>query len=281
VSTGSQPESEQKPALGALGSGLGRVPRFWVQGLPDTVSSQTSRGIQIELAADEARHAVKVLRLAEGARVQLFDGAGAQAEGRVVSTGKGRASVEVQGVSRVAKPACGVVVASAVPKGARAEDMVDQLSQIGVIGWQPVVCERGVVEATDGKRARLERRALQSCKQCGRPWVMQVGEKTTVAELLSSGLADCWLMMDTEGDSLELVIEQSGEFQGEPENDVAYKVVGLLVGPEGGWTDSERQAIQAVGVTRFNLPMPVMRIETAALAGAAVMIQQLASLGEG
>lgn len=257
------------------------MPRFWVAGLPDMVAGGDSSGLVIDLGADEARHAVKVLRLTQGARVRLFDGAGGQAEGLVVSTGKGCASVEIRAVERVAEPAWGVVVASAVPKGARVEDMVDQLSQIGVIGWQPVVCGRSVVEATDGKRARLERRALQSCKQCGRSWVMRVGEVSGVAELLAAGgavgLVDRWLLMDTEGDSLESALEQKSD---QP-SAAAGRVVGLLVGPEGGWTDAEREAIRGAGVARFNLPTPVMRIETAALAGAAVMIQTLSVGGLG
>lgn len=223
-------------------------------------------GGRLVVAGDEAEHAVRVKRLEPGDAAELLDGMGVVASARVESVQRGArgrgALLEVAIVHRFETPFPGVSpvveVFTAVPKGPRADEMVDQLSQVGAACWSPLETARSVMEPREGKWSRLERIARESAKQCGRSWVMRLGRPATLTEALGS-------------DGGPVVLADAS---GRPWSDdlTGALSVRVLIGPEGGWTPKELELARRSGARIVRFGPNVMRIETAAVAACAVLM---------
>lgn len=229
-------------------------------------------GETLLVGGEEASHALRVKRLGPGDAVGLLDGAGGRGSGMVTAVerarGKhGEAAVELRVVtSERSDPIRPVLdVRTATPKGGRVDDMVEQLSQVGAASWGPLATERGVVDPRETKLLRLERVARESAKQCGRAWVLRVD----APEVFAAAVAGAGRRT--------IVADGSGEpWRREMGNVESLR---LLIGPEGGWTEDELAAARQAGavVTRFG--PHTMRIETAAVAAAAVIMAGAATAG--
>ncbi len=208
------------------------------------------------LPTDEAAHARRVLRLRAGDAVGLIDGNGLAAEAVVEDASPSGVSVRVCTRSRPEPPMPRVRVVAAPPKGARAESMVDGLAQLGVFSWTPLLTERGNPDGAANRRRRWERAALEAAKQCGRATLLRVEPALTLTDALARPAAGLRVLADPAG--------------GPPVVPAGTDEVDLLIGPEGGFTDAERNAALAAGAIPWRLGPHILRIETAALAGAAL-----------
>lgn len=208
------------------------------------------------IEGEEAKHAVRVKRLGPGDPLMVLDGAGTVARARVIDT-KGRLVVEI--VSRELAPRVrpAVHVYSATPKGPRVAELVEGLVQVGAAAWSPMQTKLGVVDPRDSKLARLERVALEACKQARRAWMMTIGEKASFAEALAAPVGAALVLADGSG---------------EPYVRPGAEVIRLLVGPEGGFRGEEIDAARRAGARVASFGPHIMRIETAAPVAAAIVI---------
>lgn len=212
----------------------------------------------VPLSADQAHHVRAVLRLAAGTVVVVFDDAGNVAAGPLDFAGEG-ATVRVDAVVPAGTGGLSIVVAAAVPKGDRADWMVEKLSEVGVARFVPVAAGRSVVLPTGrGKHDRWERIATEAAKQCRRAGVMRVDPLTPVAAVVAA-VARGWYL-STAPDATPAAAATSGL---PPAGEVT-----LLIGPEGGWTDAEVAAFAAAGLVGVKLTNTVLRTETAAVLAA-------------
>jgi 16S rRNA (uracil1498-N3)-methyltransferase len=207
------------------------------------------------LDARQGKHARDVLRLESGAQVELFDDSGAVAAGLLIYEGN-RASVQVDRVNEDSIGSVTITVAAAVPKGERADWMVEKLSELGVARFIPLAAERSVVvpEGTH-KLERWARIATESAKQSRRRGVMCVDPVSKLAEVISPK-AVC-LSTEVEAPPLHKLLDK-------------LETVTLLIGPEGGWTPGEIEQMKSAGVHFARLTNSILRTETAAIAAAAV-----------
>ena len=210
----------------------------------------------IVVEGDEARHALRVKRVAEGDRVRVINGYGKAIIGEVIEASRvlRLAVVESEDVPPV-RPR--VEVRTATPKGPRLDRMIDQLSQTGAASWGPVSCARSVTEARTTKLERIERIASEASKQCVRAWRLEIDELETFDAAL-------------ETDASLIVADASGASY-EPTGADAIR---LLIGPEGGLTDTELAAARAAGAVVCRFGPHTMRIETAAVVAAAIIIER-------
>ena len=209
----------------------------------------------------QAKHAREVLRLAEGATVELFDDRGATASGRLVFPAERQAAVDVEMLREPQAGAVRLIVAAAVPKGERADWMVEKLSELGVAAFVPLAAERSVVLPKGaGKHERWVRIATESAKQSRREGVMRIEQLTPLGELLSH--KPHGLVLSTEQTAKPILDAWDWSFLGE---------LTLFVGPEGGWTESELSALAVAGIQPVALTKTILRVETAAIAAAAVV----------
>lgn len=205
----------------------------------------------LAVEGDEAHHGISVLRLRAGDMVRLCDGAGLVAQGVVGVVERHRILIRVEVVSALPDPRAALItVALAAPKGDRAADAVRSLTELGVGAIWFLDCERG--EREPGLE-RLGRVAREAVKQCRRSRLPALRGAVPVAEVAAMGGAV--RLMDPGGG-----LAQPG----------TPAPVVLVVGPEGGFTDAERDRLLAGGGVAVRLAGPILRIETAATAAAAV-----------
>ena len=216
-----------------------------------------------ELDAEQANHARRVLRLDMGDTLEVFDGAGQVGTARVVEAGK-RMTIQIIERHEAPRPRPWIDLAVAIPKGGRADVMVEKASELGADRLIPLLTDRSVVEPRGGKLERFERLALESAKQCGRNWVMQVDEPAPLDDLIAQADHDLKLIADVAADGPRAVQNVHSEAKG------AKRVI-VLIGPEGGWTDRERNAAFSAGFLEWRLAPNVLRIETAATAALAIL----------
>ena len=160
-------------------------------------------------------------------------------------------------------------VAAAVPKGDRADWMVEKLSELGVDEFVPLAAARSVVLPEGrGKHDRWNRIATEAAKQSRRAGVMRITKLTDLSGALA-GATDAaqsgraWFLT-TEDDA---AVPISTALRDVP----AGARLTVFVGPEGGWTVEERQQFAAAGATAVRLGPTILRVETAAIATAVVV----------
>jgi 16S rRNA (uracil1498-N3)-methyltransferase len=221
-------------------------------------------GAMLRVSGEEAKHAIRVKRLEVGDRVELCDGAGLVARCAIAQTGKENrtgewwfeAKVEDSRHENPLRPR--VEVWSAVAKGDKVDQMIDGLSQVGVAKWRALHSARSVVEPREGKMGRLERHAVEAMKQCGRAWVLEIGDDASMEEALR-------------GEGVEVVVADAS---GERYVASGRSEIRVLVGPEGGWTSEELARARASGARVCAFGRHVMRIEVAAVVAAGVVVER-------
>jgi 16S rRNA (uracil1498-N3)-methyltransferase len=228
------------------------------QTIPDT-------GQVIAISGEEAAHAVRVKRLEPGDTLELLDGAGiiAAAEVRAIGRGSKRdgPTLEARITQRqeVLPAVPSLEVYTATPKGGRVDEMIDQLSQVGAATWGPLETARGIVEPRERKLERLERLTHEAAKQCGRAWLLRIERPATLSGLLAG--KDC-----------RVILADASGIPYDPATVRGVPRVRLLIGPEGGWTAEELDLARSLGAAIARFGPHTMRIETAAVAAAAVVM---------
>ena len=241
---------------------LNRVmPRFFCN-LPPSMLDPAS-AVRVSLDPDEAHHARKVLRLGLGEEVELFNGQGVGASGVLESWSQG-ATVLLKELRRSAALSPILDVGVAVPKGPRADDMVNQLGQVGADRLIPLRTSRSVVDPGEAKIEKFARASLESAKQSGRDWVMAIDPVTRFDAVLRKE-HDLRLIADP-GPG------QAGPTELAKRLGAAKRVL-ILIGPEGGWTPEELRLARESGCVSWRFGPYVLRIETAAVAAAAIARQ--------
>jgi 16S rRNA (uracil1498-N3)-methyltransferase len=221
-----------------------------------------------------------VLRLADGESVEVFDDAGNVALGVFLHESAHAARVRIETVSADVTSAVAPlrwVVAAAVPKGDRADWMVEKLSELGAEAFIPLAAARSVVLPEGrNKRDRWARLATESAKQSRRRGVMRIEELTSLQDAVSrfarpatkgsSNQRGWYLSIAPQGSTLRGAIAQP-----------MVEPFALFIGPEGGWTADETQTMSQAGLTPVALTPTILRVETAAVAAAAIV----AVMGQG
>lgn len=215
------------------------------------------------LSDTEAHHALHVLRIKTGHEIDLFDGRGTTAVGVVESASRRDVVVTInERQTHQQKDIENIVVAACPPKGERLKWMIEKLAELGVHQYTPLQTTRSVVEPHKLKREKLVATTVAASKQCGRNWLMQIGEPTKLETLVSA---------ITPNDSLHIAHPYPLQADEQSEKIVTTRTV--LIGPEGGFTDEEVELAAAAGAQPLTWPGTVLRIETAAIM-AAVTLQQ-------
>lgn len=226
---------------------------------PDSASVRELSGTAVELTKEESHHASKVLRLSPGDAVVLFDGAGTTALATIAKIGS-RVVVRIDELRHEPPPRPRLTMACPIPKGPRADAMVDQLSQLGCDELIPLRTARSIVDPRDAKLERFQRACIESAKQCQRAHVMHIAPLASLHELMKSSEHDLKLIALPDGQSLP-----SRETLNEAQN------VLVLIGPEGGWLDEEVHDATKSGFLPWKLGPLVMRIETAAITATSIV----------
>ena len=221
---------------------------------------------EVEVESDAYRHLFRARRAAAGERVRLADGAGRARWGEVVSVGRSAATVRVGGEAPANVPAARVHLLVGAPRKERASWLVEKATELGVAAVRLLETERTPREFGAGTLRRLERVAAAALEQSHGSRLPELSGTHPWAEvpalLAAAGDDAARWALDTEG------ADATGR-------DLAPGPGGstvLLVGPEGGWTDAERADLVRWGCRAATLGPTTLRVESAALAGAALLL---------
>jgi 16S rRNA (uracil1498-N3)-methyltransferase len=212
----------------------------------------------VVLGGPEARHLATVCRLRPGDPVCLFNGDGHEYPGRVAEVTRRSVTVEVLGVeSPDREVGFRLEVAAPLPKGDRAQFLLEKLTELGVTAFFPLRTARSVAHPHEAKLDKLQRHVIEASKQCGRNVLLQVRQPLEWDALC--GLGD-------EAPPRRFLAHPGGRAgAGGRGEDVL-----LAVGPEGGLTAEEVARAGAAGWQTVGLGPRILREETAALALAAL-----------
>lgn len=245
------------------------------------IKGSHSEGDLVSLGEGEARHLFKVVRARPGDEVTLLDGEGGR-YGAVIKTGgmvgglkkSSQVTAEITAVEKTG-PAFIVDIAMPLIKSHRMDFAIEKCAEMGVRRIIPFRSERSIwkggEEEAGKKRERLERKVAAACKQSGNPWFTRIEPVATFTGL--AGMLDEYsgiFMADADGSPFSAAFA-SQEFSGD--------MIGI-VGPEGGFTEMEREALLSAGAVTVSLGLNRLRSETSAFLIASGMILCKKDLGE-
>ena len=220
----------------------------------------------IRLESAPSHHLVRVLRLSAGADLTLFNGDGHDYRARLVDADQRAAGARILSRSEAEPaPPLRITLGIGVSKGERMDFVIQKSVELGACAIQPLFCARSVVQL---KGERLTRKlthwrgvALAACEQSGRRRITTIAEPNTLTGWLGGRArsADAHLMLDPLGS--RSLAELAPPLDG----------VRLLVGPEGGFTEPERDAARERGFVGIRLGPRILRTETAPLAAIAAI----------
>lgn len=228
-------------------------------------------GAQFSLSPEAAQHVSKALRLKSGDALVVFDGRGGEYEAALTRVDKGSVDVKVGAFRDVERePRLRVGLVQGLPEADKMDWVIQKAVELGVAWVQPLVCDRSVVRLSGERAARREahwrRVAVAACEQAGRNRIPEV--RPTLG-------FQSWIAMPS--DALRWMLEPAGApigSRGPPPESFE-----LVVGPEGGLSERERDLAVGRGLEPVGLGPRVLRTETAGLAALAAIHALWGDLG--
>jgi 16S rRNA (uracil1498-N3)-methyltransferase len=225
---------------------------------------QVRRGVA-EITGDEAEHLVRVLRAEVGQVYEISDNADLYLA-RITEARKSVVCFEVIEQIPIAVEPVRLTLLAALFKFDHFEWMVEKATELGVdqiVPFEALRTERGLMQAAVKRRVRWERIVLEASQQSRRVRVPEVAEALRFEGALEQE-ADVRLFLDEDGAALPVLRVLPGD-------SLAVSHVAMMVGPEGGWTETDRQLALERGWRACSLGGTVLRAETAGIAGLAVV----------
>lgn len=215
---------------------------------------------EYQLVGAEAHHLAAVRRFVPGDRITLFNGSGNEYAAEILSATRKSVTLNILSATHVDRELpFALVVASALPKGDRADYLIEKLTELGVTRFVPLVTARSVVIPKETAVAKFTRGVIEASKQCGRNHLMVIDPPVEWTDFLAR--PDCpesRFLFHTSADNSGMALSFGA-------------AVAVAIGPEGGFTAEEVSAATRTGWTVASLGPRVLRVETAAVAAAALV----------
>ena len=220
------------------------------------VHQDLSRNLYIAVSVEQAKYLFNVMRLNVGQCITVLDGKTGEYEAVILQKGRRTGKIHVQKkIKSVSEPGDLWLVFSPLRKN-RTEWVVEKATELGVRKIIPVVTSR---TANYGfKMQRLESIMIEALEQCGGTSLPELKEPVSLEVCLEYWPSDRLLIFCDEkllkNDSANLTAIHN------------CKAAGILVGPEGGFSDEEGYLIrQKKTVVSISLGPHILRADTAAV----------------
>ncbi len=216
-----------------------------------------------ELSGDDAHHLARVLRVEAGQQFELADGSAAYLA-EVTEVTKSRVQFAVLETLPPASPLPPLTIFAALFKFDRFEWMLEKVTELGAATLVPVETartENGLLAAAAKRAERWRKIVRESAQQCRRVSAPEIEDARKLAALSFAGTR--YRLEELPGSTgLWTALEPA-----------PFAALGVLLGPEGGWTDAERVTLNDNGWKPVSLGSTILRSETAAVAASALVAQ--------
>ena len=224
------------------------LPRLYIE---DSLTA----GAQIELPREATHYLTKVIRKTEGDSVRVFNGVSGEWRAVIATGSKKSAQLRVEEQLRDPAPAPDVTLLFAPVRKHRTAFIIEKGTELGVRRFQPVLTSRTQFPRLNIGKARLQ--AIEAAEQTERLDIPEIKTARPLLEVLGA-----W------DDTPILFADEAGEAEGAHE--VCKKLsapLAILIGPEGGFTEAEREELRAMkNVHPVTLGPRILRADTAAVA---------------
>ena len=221
------------------------------------VDQPLSPGLALTIGGGQAHYLLNVMRLKPGATLRLFDDRTGEYNACVTIVGRRDLLLDVLEVTKLRELVPDLHLATAPIRRARYDWVAEKACELGVARFTPVLTRRAVVDKV--KPDRLRAQMVEAAEQCGRTALPVVDEPRTL---------DRWL-----AELSDRALFFADEAGGEPVARAFAATPGpaaILIGPEGGFDDGERDAVRAhPRATPISLGPRILRADTAAVAAIA------------
>ena len=226
------------------------MPRFFIE-------SKQIFGEQIRIIGSDAKH-IEVLRMSPSDEITAADGKHVYSC-RISSVKKEEVIAEIIDKTDIStEPAVKVTLFQGIPKAAKMEIIIQKTVELGVSAIVPVITERSIPIPGENKLTRWKKISEAAAKQCGRCIIPEVHTPVSFisAALMSEHLSECYVAWE-----LETGFSAREAFSGSNSESV-----GIIIGPEGGFSNEEIVTLTQHGVRSFSLGKRILRTETAGFA---------------
>jgi 16S rRNA (uracil1498-N3)-methyltransferase len=226
------------------------------------VSQDLAAGAALDASPEQSHYLSNVLRMAEGAELLIFNGRDGEWLARVAAKTKKAVRLEAVEQTRVQTPASDLLYCFAPLKVGRLDYLVQKAVEMGAGVLQPVITQH--TQLTKVGTERLQANAIEAAEQCGILAIPEVRDDKKFEALLAGWDKERRLIFCDESAETNnpLAALQA----------IREKKLGLLVGPEGGFSEEERRQLYALPfVTAIPLGPRILRADTAAVAALAVI----------
>lgn len=250
--------------------------RFFVP--PEVIATGT-----VSLEGLLAHQIANVLRLRPGDRICLLDNSGWEVEVEIGPFPRqGVAGKVVRRSLAASEPRTKITIYQALLKADRFEFVLQKGTELGAVGFVPLITARTVLgavgEADSPRRQRWQRIIVEAAEQSGRGRLPQLHPAVLLQSACetASGLS----LIPWEGErtvGLRAVLRE--HFAAEAKGHARPFSVNLFIGPEGGFTEAEVHLARRHGAIPVSLGPRILRAETAAVVAAAAVLYEAADLG--
>ncbi|WP_022668468.1 RsmE family RNA methyltransferase [Desulfospira joergensenii] len=238
------------------------MPKFLIQ-------KQAIANGRVRIIGQEAKHISKILRLKKGDPLDLTDGKGVDYSGLILGTSLHQVDIEIisEQPSATESP-LKISLCSGMLKNQKMDEMIKNLTQLGIDEWIPFFCERSVptpdskgIEKKLGRWQNIAREAVKQCRRSRVPDILtpvdfrKVLDRTAPSDIKIA----FWEGSDTPLKSLTVPSPA-------PDSRVA-----ILIGPEGGFSSREIKMAQEKGFISFSLGPRILRAENASVCACALV----------
>ncbi len=220
-------------------------------------------GNQIELDEDGSHYVRTVLRLKKGSNVVVFNGQGGEFQGNILEASRQRVAISIlDRIDKDVESNLKVNLGLSISKGSRMDYAIQKAVELGAHAITPLISERTVVKLTKEKKTQKikhwQKIVNHAAEQCGRTMVPAVQNVQLLFE---------WTSQQT-GTRVFLDPNSTANFSS---LELKRPMITLLAGPEGGFSQQEKQRVKDSGFISVQLGKRILRSETAALAALAAV----------
>jgi len=229
------------------------------------IKKESQAASSVLLKGEEHHHLSRVARIKPGEKVTLFDRQGSDYLARVEEVRKNSTRLFILEKRKIKNKRIHITLAQALIKAKNLELVLQKATELGMSDFIPIITSRSIIKIGDKaekKMQRWRRIVLESAKQCGRSVVPKIHIPLDLNIFFEQRAEDKKIFFCGRGGNyLRNILVNL-----KPPTSVV-----LLIGPEGGWTESEEQDIVGHGFEAISLGPLILRSETAAIASLAMV----------